>query len=63
MDRSPSVVVNELAGSSVNLKARAWVHRDDYWGVFYDINERIYKELPAAGVSFPFPQMDVHINP
>lgn len=63
VDRSPSVVVNELAGSSVNLKARAWVHRDDYWEVFYDINERIYKELPAAGVSFPFPQMDVHINP
>ena len=63
VDRSPSVVVNELAGSSVNLKARAWVHRDDYWGVFYYINERIYKELPAAGVSFPFPQMDVHINP
>ncbi len=61
-DRSPSVVVNELADSSVNLKARAWVHRDDYWSVFYDINERIYKELPASGISFPFPQMDVHLS-
>lgn len=62
VDRSPSVVVNELADSSVNLKARAWVHRDDYWSVFYEINERIYTELPASGVSFPFPQMDVHLD-
>lgn len=62
VDRSPSVVVDVLADSSVNLKARAWVHRDDYWGVYYGINERIYKELPAAGISFPFPQMDVHMK-
>ena len=62
VDRSPSIVVTELGDSSVNLKARAWVHRDDYWSVFYQINERIYTELPASGVSFPFPQMDVHLD-
>lgn len=61
VDYSPKVVVNELADSSVNLSARAWVRTPDYWGVFYDLNERIYTELPkASGISFPFPQMDVH---
>ncbi|MCM1066117.1 MAG: mechanosensitive ion channel [Muribaculaceae bacterium] len=59
-DRAPKVVVNELADSSVNLKVTAWVGSPDYWGVFYDINERVYAELPAAGISFPFPQLDVH---
>lgn len=62
VDRSPSVVVNELADSSVVLKARAWVHRDDYWSVYYNINERIYDELPKHGINFPFPQMDVHVS-
>ena len=61
-DRSPSVVVTDLADSSIVLKARAWVHRDDYWSVFYDINERIYNELEAWGIHFPFPQMDVHLS-
>lgn len=62
VDYSPKVVVSELADSSVDLSARAWVKTPDYWGVFYDLNERIYTELPkAAGISFPFPQMDVHI--
>ncbi len=63
IDFTPKVVVNELGDSSVNLSARAWVKTGDYWNVFYDLNERIYTELPkAAGISFPFPQMDVHVN-
>ncbi|MDE7386102.1 MAG: mechanosensitive ion channel [Muribaculaceae bacterium] len=63
IDYSPKVVVNELADSSVNLSARAWVRTPDYWGVYYDLNERIYTELPkASGISFPFPQMDIHVT-
>lgn len=63
IDCSPRVFVAELADSSVNLTVRAWARSVDYWGVYYEILERIYTELPdAAGVSFPFPQMDVHMN-
>jgi len=60
--RDPSVVVNELADSSIQLQVRAWVESPNYWAVFYDYNERIYKELPSHGINFPFPQMDVHIK-
>ena len=62
VDRTPAVVVDQLGASSVDLKVRAWTATPDYWGLFYAINERIYKELPSAGISFPFPQMDVHIQ-
>ncbi|MDE6197358.1 MAG: mechanosensitive ion channel [Muribaculaceae bacterium] len=61
VDRSPRVWVSELADSSVNLKVTAWARTSDFWGVFYTVNERIYNELPEVGVSFPFPQLDVHI--
>lgn len=59
--KAPSVNVNELADSSVNLKVRAWTRTSDYWALFYDINERIYAELPRRGINFPFPQLDVHL--
>ncbi len=63
IDCSPRVFVAELADSSVNLTVRAWTRSVNYWGVYYEILERIYTELPdAAGVSFPFPQMDVHMD-
>ena len=58
----PVVYVKTLNSSSVDLSVRAWVANGDYWTVFFEMNERMYKELPAKGINFPFPQMDVHIT-
>lgn len=62
VERKPSVTVDSLGDSSVNLKARAWTRCEFYWSLYYDINEKIYNELPKHGVNFPFPQMDVHVT-
>ncbi len=59
---APVVRVAALADSSVNLTVRAWVRNADYWDVFFDNNERFYDRLPEHGISFPFPQMDVHMK-
>lgn len=61
-ETAPVVWVAALADSSVNLSVRAWVANADYWDVFFEYNERFYKELPKAGINFPFPQMDVHVK-
>ena len=62
-DQHASVVLlTGLGDSSVDLAARAWTRTELYWPVFHEIYERIYAELPKAGVSFPFPQMDVHLD-
>ncbi len=61
VSREPFVGLNELADSSVNLTIRAWTRADFYWGLFFDMNARFYKELPEKGFGFPFPQMDVHM--
>ena len=61
-DPAPVVWVAALADSSVNLTVRAWVKNGDYWNVFFEHNEEFYKELPKHGLSFPFPQMDVHMK-
>lgn len=61
-DPAPVVWVAALADSSVNLTIRVWTRNEDYWNVFFEYNERYYKELPKAGINFPFPQMDVHVK-
>lgn len=61
-DPAPVVWVSALADSSVNLSVRAWVRNADYWNVFFENNERFYDRLPGHGISFPFPQMDVHMK-
>lgn len=61
-DPTPSVVLKELADSSVNLQVWAWCTSDKYWDIYYRVNELIYRELPLHGIEFPFPQMDVHFD-
>lgn len=61
-DTPPVVYVKNLGESSVELSIRAWVANGDYWGLYFDMNEKMYKELPSKGINFPFPQMDVHVK-
>ena len=61
-DPAPVVWVAALADSSVNLSARAWTRNADYWDLFFETNEKLYKMLPSRGVRFPFPQLDVRIE-
>lgn len=56
-----AIYLGELADSSINISVRAWVNSADYWPVFFRVNERIYSTLPAEGIEFPFPQLDVHM--
>jgi len=56
------IAVSELADSSVNFAVRAWVKAEDYWGVFFDMNENVYKTFGKEGLNIPYPQMDVHIH-
>ncbi len=61
-DPESFVKVGELADSSVNFTVRAWVKAEDYWDVYFDMNEKIYTTFEQEGISIPFPQMDVHVN-
>ena len=61
-DPAPFVGLKELADSSVNLTARVWVKAEDYWPVFFDMNEKTYNAFNDEGINIPFPQMDVHLQ-
>lgn len=61
VERKPFVGLSEMADSSINITVRAWTHTNNYWPLYFQMNERFYTELPQRGFSFPFPQMDVHM--
>jgi small conductance mechanosensitive channel len=55
------IEVLELADSSVNFVVRPWVKTADYWGVYFDLTKKIKQRFDQDGISFPFPQQDVHL--
>ena len=60
-DPAPFIGLHQMADSSINIVVRLWVKSEDYWGVYFDMNDRVYKTFPEQGLTFPFPQMDVHL--
>jgi small conductance mechanosensitive channel len=59
---APVVALGELADSSVNFLVRPWVKAEDYWGVLWDTTETVKLKFDEAGISIPYPQMDVHLD-
>ena len=60
-DPACTIAVAELADSSVKFIIRPWVKSGDYSGVKFDLTEAIKKRFDKEGITFPFPQQDVHL--
>lgn len=62
-DPEPFIGLGELADSSVNVTVRLWTKVEDYWDVYFYMNEKVYEKFnETEGLSIPFPQMDVHVD-
>jgi len=59
---APVIALSELADSSVNFIVRPWAKTEDYWKVYWGITEEVKLRFDEAGISIPYPQMDVHMS-
>ena len=60
-DPTPTIGLMEMGDSSVNFAFRPWVKVEDYWDLFFDLQEQIKIRFDEADVTIPFPQRDVHL--
>ena len=61
-EKQPAVVISNLGDSAVIVSIRCWVEHTNYWKTLYWGYEEIYKSFNAAGIQFPYPQLDVHMK-
>jgi small-conductance mechanosensitive channel len=60
--KEPDVGVSDLAGSSVNLKARWWSTTDDVYSVKLGVLEAVKNALDAADIEIPYPHRQLLIQ-
>lgn len=58
----PAIVISDLADSSVNFAVKVWCNADDYWAIFFDLQEKVKKQFDVENIGIPYPQMDVHVQ-
>lgn len=59
---APFVALKAMSDSSIDIVVRAWTNAADYWGLFFDMNEKVYKTFPTKGLNFPYPHVDVTLT-
>ncbi len=59
----PTIEVTELADSSVNFVVRPWAETENYWKVYRSVTRAVKETFDASGISIPYPQRDVHLDP
>lgn len=55
------VVVAELGDNAVNLATRPFCKSEHYWDVKFFMQENVKNAFDKAGISIPFPQMEMHM--
>lgn len=60
-DLKPAIPMTTMGASSITCQLRVWGKSEDYWNLKFELTEKIYQELTAAGIEIPFQQMDVHL--
>jgi len=43
------------------LAFNVWVKTENYWDLYFNINEEIKESLDKAKIEIPFPQRDIHL--
>jgi small conductance mechanosensitive channel len=61
-DPEPTVKLDELADSSMNIICRPWAKTSDYATVKWDILRRVKQRFDEEGISIPYPQREVHVH-
>ncbi len=59
---APVITLGALADSSVNFLVRPWAKSEDYWSLLWDTTEAVKLRFDEAGITIPYPQMDVHVQ-
>lgn len=60
-DPEPVIAVKEHSASSVNFTCQIWCNSNDYWDVFYYMQENTKKAFDENNIHIPCGQLDIHI--
>ena len=62
LEPEPMVRVSSHGESGIEITARVWVKRENYWTVNYDILETVKAAFDKRGIEIPYPQLDIHLK-
>lgn len=60
-DEEQMARVNKYGDSSIEYLMRCWCATEDYWTVYFDLNEAVKAQLDRDGLEMSYPHVNVHM--
>ena len=61
-DPASETMLGEYKDSALCVYARCWVKSEDYWDIYFSVNEKVKAAFEKENIQIPFNQLDVHIK-
>ena len=62
LEPAPSAVVSGYGESAIQYSLRVWVKNEDYWDVYFALNQRIKNIFDEQDISMTYPHINVHLD-
>lgn len=59
---APFVALDTLGASSIDIVVRVWCRQQDYAGIKFDLNRKVYETFPKEGLNFPYQTLTLHVE-
>ena len=62
LNPAPSAVIVSYDDSAIRYSLRIWVKPEDYWDVYFQVNQRIKDVFDQQGIEMTYPHLNVHLD-
>lgn len=62
LEPAPAAVITGYGESAINYSLRVWVKTEDYWDVYFAVNQRVKEIFDQQGVAMTYPHLNVHLD-
>ena len=62
LDPAPSAVITGYGDSAIGYCLRVWVKAEDYWDVYYALQQRVKEVFDQQEIEMTYPHLNVHMQ-
>lgn len=62
LDPAPMAVIDSYGEGAINYSLRVWTRSEDYWDVYFVINQNVRDIFEAQGIRMVYPHMHVYME-
>ena len=62
LDPAPFAAVDSYGESAIRYTLRVWVKTEDYWDVFFALNQRVKTIFDEQDIAMTYPHLNVHLD-